>query len=265
MTTPHVHRSPAGPAADPSRSGPARHGPGAATVRARVPLTSQRATQPGARAAARSAPRGGRRAESRHSELVSFRGLSDGREHIAYVAGPLPEAPLVRVHSECFTGDVLGSTRCDCGPQLDEALRRISGEGGVLLYLRQEGRGIGLYNKLDAYLLQDQHVDTYQANLMIGRQADERDYRAAAQMLAALDVQRVRLLTNNPAKVRRLVAHGVTVAERVPTLTHVTNDNVSYLKAKRDIGGHRFRSALLAPVDPGPRGPADTGPNSPAE
>ncbi|WP_221349414.1 GTP cyclohydrolase II [Streptomyces beigongshangae] len=253
MTRPHPHRSPADRADELSRSGPASHGPAAASVRARVPLTSQRAARTGARAVHRDGPR----AEGRHSELVSFRGLSDGREHIAYVAGPLPETPLVRVHSECFTGDVLGSTRCDCGPQLDEALRRIGDEGGVLLYLRQEGRGIGLYNKLDAYLLQDQHIDTYQANLMIGRQADERDYRAAAQMLAALGVRCVRLLTNNPVKVRRLVAHGVTVAERVPTLAHVTNDNVPYLRAKQDIGGHRFRSAVLSPVDTGLIGSAE--------
>ncbi|MFD0319333.1 GTP cyclohydrolase II [Streptomyces flavalbus] len=257
MTPPHAPRPPAGRADESSRSGPASHGPGAASVRARVPLTSQRASRSGDWPVRRSPPGGGPRTESRRGELVSFRGLSDAHEHIAYVVGPLPEVPLVRVHSECFTGDVLGSTRCDCGPQLDEALGRISGEGGVLLYLRQEGRGIGLYNKLDAYLLQDQHVDTYQANVMIGRQADERDYRVAAQMLAALGVRCVRLLTNNPAKVRRLVAHGVTVVERVPTLTHVTDDNVSYLQAKRDIGGHRLRSALLSPVNTGLISPAE--------
>jgi GTP cyclohydrolase II len=122
------------------------------------------------------------------AEVVTFHGLADGAEHVALVLGdPGPAATaLVRLHSECLTGDVFGSARCDCGPQLREAVERIAGTGGVLLYLRQEGRGIGLYNKLDAYALQNQGLDTYQANLALGLPEDARDYTAAAQMLAAL-------------------------------------------------------------------------------
>nr|WP_330359628.1 GTP cyclohydrolase II [Actinosynnema sp. ALI-1.44] len=173
------------------------------------------------------------------AELVTFTGLSDAGEHVACVVpGPMVKTPLVRVHSECLTGDVFGSKRCDCGPQLDEALRQVSAEGGAILYLRQEGRGIGLYNKLDTYLLQDSGFDTFEANRQIGRGADERDYRVAAEMLIALGIPRVRLLTNNPDKVNQLRAHGIEVVEILTTGPHVTEENFRYLNAKARLAGH---------------------------
>ncbi|CAL9526108.1 GTP cyclohydrolase-2 [Streptomyces sp. enrichment culture] len=168
------------------------------------------------------------------AELVTFHGLADGREHLAAVLGdPAPgSTPLVRLHSECLTGDVFGSARCDCGPQLREAVERIAERGGVLLYLRQEGRGIGLYNKLDAYALQDQGLDTYEANLALGLPEDARDYTAAAQMLAALGITELDLLSNNPDKAEQLRALGVDVRDRVPTGVFTTAHNVHYLRAK---------------------------------
>ncbi|WP_018587546.1 GTP cyclohydrolase II [Salinispora arenicola] len=177
-------------------------------------------------------------------ELVTFDGLSDAGEHVACVVpGPAMEPPLVRVHSECLTGDVFGSGRCDCGPQLDEALERVATEGGLILYLRQEGRGIGLYNKLDTYLLQDDGLDTFEANRHIGRGADERDYTVAADMLAALEITRIRLLTNNPNKVRQLGQHGIEVKKSIPTRVHLTDENVRYLRAKAGLAGHTLRLA----------------------
>jgi GTP cyclohydrolase II len=164
--------------------------------------------------------------------VVTFDGLADGREHVAIGLGEPGAVPLVRLHSECLTGDVLGSQRCDCGPQLHEAVRRISHCGGYLLYLRQEGRGIGLYNKLDAYRLQDTGLDTYEANLALGFEPDERDYGVAAQMLLALDVDTVALLTNNPDKVAQLERAGVQVESRVPTGVHRSPANHRYLDAK---------------------------------
>ena len=146
--------------------------------------------------------------------------------------------PLVRPHSECLTGDVLGSQRCDCGPQLREAVERITEAGGFLLYLRQEGRGIGLYAKLDAYALQDAGLDTYQANRALGYAEDERDYTVAAQMLQALGLTRVALLSNNPDKAAQLGRLGVTVTERVPTRLHLSAANAGYLAAKARHGGH---------------------------
>jgi GTP cyclohydrolase II len=172
------------------------------------------------------------------AEVVTFDGLSDGLEHLAIVLGRPGAVPLVRLHSECLTGDVLGSRRCDCGPQLHEAVERITQVGGYLLYLRQEGRGIGLYAKLDAYALQDRGLDTYQANRALGRADDERDYTAAAQMLTALGADRVALLTNNPDKAAQLLAHGLDVVERVPTAVHLTASNRRYLSAKADRGSH---------------------------
>jgi GTP cyclohydrolase II len=174
------------------------------------------------------------------AEVVTFHGLADRGEHIALVLGdPAPgSAPLVRMHSECLTGDVFGSARCDCGPQLREAVERIENSGGVLLYLRQEGRGIGLYNKLDAYALQDAGLDTYQANTALGLPEDARDYTAAAQMLAALGIDTVDLLTNNPDKARQLRDLGVTVAETVPTRVHATPSNLRYLYAKVEHTHH---------------------------
>ncbi|MEZ0089125.1 GTP cyclohydrolase II [Streptacidiphilus sp. EB129] len=182
------------------------------------------------------------------AELVTFHGLVDGAEHLAVVLGDpgAESAPLVRLHSECLTGDVFGSARCDCGPQLREAVERIAATGGYLLYLRQEGRGIGLYNKLDAYALQDEGLDTYQANAALGLPEDARDYSAAAQMLAALDADRVRLLSNNPDKADQLTALGIEVAERVPTGAHVTDSNLRYLRAKVEHTRHTIQLAELA-------------------
>jgi GTP cyclohydrolase II len=168
------------------------------------------------------------------AELVTFHGLADGREHLAVVLGdPAPgTVPLVRLHSECLTGDVFGSARCDCGPQLREAVERIAERGGVLLYLRQEGRGIGLYNKLDAYALQDQGLDTYAANTALGLPEDARDYTAAAQMLGALGIGELDLLSNNPDKAGQLRDLGIGVRDRVPTGVFTTAHNVRYLRAK---------------------------------
>jgi len=168
------------------------------------------------------------------AELVTFHGLADGQEHVAVVLGdPAPGAtPLVRLHSECLTGDVFGSARCDCGPQLREAVERIADRGGVLLYLRQEGRGIGLYNKLDAYALQDQGLDTYAANTALGLPEDARDYTAAAQMLDALGITSLDLLSNNPDKADQLRDLGIDVHDRVPTGVFTTAHNVRYLRAK---------------------------------
>jgi GTP cyclohydrolase II len=172
------------------------------------------------------------------AEVVTFDGLVDGLEHLAIVLGSPGDVPLVRLHSDCLTGDVLGSRRCDCGPQLHEAVDRIEATGGYLLYLRQEGRGIGLYAKLDAYLLQDRGLDTYDANLALGYAADARDYTAAAQMLGALGVRRLALLTNNPDKALQLAGHGLDVVARVPTAVHLTASNRRYLSAKAHRGSH---------------------------
>lgn len=167
--------------------------------------------------------------------LVTFEGLDDGLEHLAVVVGNAESQsrPLVRVHSECLTGDVLGSRRCDCGPQLREALSLMSVPGGILLYLRQEGRGIGLYNKVDAYRLQDGGLDTFEANRALSFADDERDYTAAAQMLAALGVVRIRLLTNNPDKVDQLRRAGLDI-ESEPTGTFLGASNERYLRAKHE-------------------------------
>jgi GTP cyclohydrolase II len=180
--------------------------------------------------------------------VFTFDGLVDGKEHIALGLGDWKRAlaksaaggraPLVRPHSECLTGDVFGSERCDCGPQLREAAERITETGGLLLYLRQEGRGIGLYDKLDAYALQEAGLDTYEANVALGRGEDERDYTAAAQMLLALGAPRVRLLTNNPDKAEQLVQYGVEITEQIPTGVHVSKDNVRYLAAKASHTAH---------------------------
>ncbi|OIJ92336.1 GTP cyclohydrolase II [Streptomyces monashensis] len=174
--------------------------------------------------------------------VSTFHGLSDGAEHLAVELGPPdPGTPLVRVHSECLTGDVLGSARCDCGPQLDEALTALREAGGVLLYLRQEGRGIGLYRKLDAYRLQDGGLDTYEANQALGLGDDLRDYTVAAQMLRALGHTCVDLLTNNPDKARQLTARGITVRRTHPTGVHINPHNRAYLTAKAEKTLHTIR------------------------
>jgi GTP cyclohydrolase II len=183
------------------------------------------------------------------AELVTFHGLADGQEHVAVVLGdPGPEVPLVRLHSECLTGDVFGSARCDCGPQLREAVERIADRGGVLIYLRQEGRGIGLYNKLDAYALQDQGLDTYEANAALGLPEDGRDYTAAAQMLRALGITSLDLLSNNPDKAEQLRTLGIDVHDRVPTGVFTTAHNVRYLRAKVLQTQHTLALGELADV-----------------
>lgn len=174
------------------------------------------------------------------ARVVSFEGLLDAGEHVAVVFGasPLGRVPLVRIHSECLTGDVLGSARCDCGPQLNQALSVLSVEGGVVLYLRQEGRGVGLYNKIDAYALQDQGLDTYDANLALQLPADQRDFTVAAQMLMALGTIQCELLTNNPEKCRQLVAAGIDVTGVRGTGAYVTTFNREYLETKVRRAGH---------------------------
>jgi GTP cyclohydrolase II len=170
-------------------------------------------------------------------EIVSFRGLpgGDGKDHFALIfPSPHgdPKDPLVRVHSECVTGDVLGSLRCDCGKQLTEALARLSREGGILIYLRQEGRGIGLDEKLKAYKLQDSGFDTFEANVQLGHGEDARSYALAAEILHVLEVPKIRLLTRNPDKVRQLRAAGIDVVQQVKTGLHVNPRNEKYLQAK---------------------------------
>ena len=176
-----------------------------------------------------------------NAEIVAFRGTGGGPEHLAIVVGDPPRSRpvLVRLHSACLTGDVLGSLKCDCGPQLHAALAAIAKEGaGILLYLQQEGRGIGLVNKLRAYALQDQGFDTVDANLRLGFEIDERDFGLAARMLELLGVASVRLLTNNPAKVAGLEAEGVTVTDRVPHHAGEGAHNAGYLATKRERTGH---------------------------
>jgi GTP cyclohydrolase II len=174
------------------------------------------------------------------TQIVAFRASDDGREHVALLVGAFGgKPPLVRLHSECLTGDVFGSLKCDCGPQLREALHIIGKEGGgVLLYLRQEGRGIGLANKLRAYSLQDRGLDTVDANRRLGFADDERDYGDAAAMLRALGIDRVRLLTNNPQKVQGLDAAGIEVTERVAHQMPANPHNADYLATKRRKSGH---------------------------
>lgn len=167
------------------------------------------------------------------SEIISFSNLSDKGEHFAVKFGhPGIDAPLVRLHSECVTGDVLGSARCDCGSQLSEALQRLHDSGGYLLYLRQEGRGIGLYRKLEAYVLQERGYDTYAANRALGHSDDERSYQVAADMLHALQIDRIQLLSNNPDKRAQLMAAGISVESLVPTGVFVVTQNRRYLEAK---------------------------------
>jgi GTP cyclohydrolase II len=212
--------------------------PPAATIRAQVPVPLR---LPGGYATP--------------ARVFTFNGLADGQEHLAFGLGDRAAVvtsatrrriPLVRPHSECLTGDVFGSERCDCGAQLREAVERIADAGGYLLYLRQEGRGIGLYAKLDAYALQDTGLDTYEANLALGHREDERSYLVAAQMLQALGVPRVAVLSNNPDKVRGLRRHGVTVSARVPTGVHLSPTNARYMATKARRGAHALDIPLSA-------------------
>jgi GTP cyclohydrolase II len=184
-------------------------------------------------------------AANAEAEIVAFRSVEDLREHVALVIGQRDgdRAPLVRLHSECLTGDVLGSLKCDCGPQLDAALAAMAQEAGlggwgVLLYLRQEGRGIGLINKLRAYRLQDQGFDTVDANNRLGLPSEARDFPVAARMLRLLGIGKVRLMTNNPEKVAALQNEGIAVAERVAHALPPNPHNARYLATKRDRAGH---------------------------
>jgi GTP cyclohydrolase II len=177
------------------------------------------------------------------ARFFTFDGLPAHAEHFAVVFGePASEAPLVRVHSECITGDAFGSLRCDCGSQLKQAIEMMQPAGGILLYLRQEGRGIGLVAKLDAYRLQhEQGLDTYAANEAISLPADAREYDCAAQMLRAMGVASIQLITNNPDKVIQLTKLGINVIACVSAGTHRTEFNVPYLTAKAQITGHALQ------------------------
>ena len=176
-------------------------------------------------------------------KIQVFHEATTGFDHVALTLGDMkgPDPVLVRVHSECLTGDVFASTRCDCGPQLHAALDAIVEKGwGALLYLRQEGRGIGLHAKIQAYHLQDQGADTLDANLMLGHPADARDYAIAANILADLGVDQVNLLTNNPEKVDQLTNHGIQVASRTPLIVGVGAKNRDYLATKGERMGHHI-------------------------
>ncbi len=180
---------------------------------------------------------------TRHGDFLvrAFENRLDGRQHLVLSQGETRshDAPLVRMHSECLTGDVFHSLRCDCGPQLDEAMRRIAEAGrGIVLYLRQEGRGIGLLDKIRAYALQDEGRDTVEANLELGLPIDGRDYGLAAQILHALGARRVRLMTNNPDKIQTLSSYGVEVVAREPLLVAPSDDNRAYLRTKKEKLGH---------------------------
>jgi len=177
-----------------------------------------------------------------NARIVAFRSTNDLREHVALIIGTRDDSvPLVRLHSECLTGDILGSLKCDCGPQLHEAMNQMANGGwGILLYLRQEGRGIGLINKLRAYELQDQGFDTIDANNRLGLPTEARDFAIAAQMLKLLHVPRINLLTNNPEKVEALRAHDIDVADRKPIKIQANEHNARYLDTKKARTGHQL-------------------------
>lgn len=178
------------------------------------------------------------------AEILSFHGLKTDKEHVAIIfkqADQTQDMPLVRMHSECLTGDVFHSSRCDCGEQLEETINRMGESGGIILYLRQEGRGIGLYNKIDAYRLQSQGMNTYEANNHLGFDDDLRDFTEAAQMLEALGVSKIRLVTNNPKKIRELSEYGIEISEVVNTSAHIKDGNENYLKAKASHGKHNLK------------------------
>ncbi len=183
--------------------------------------------------------------------LCVYQTNQDRKEHLALILGDVSEQRhvLTRIHSECFTGDVLGSLRCDCGEQLQQAMQLIAQQGrGILIYLRQEGRGIGLIEKLRAYNLQDEGYDTVEANVMLGHQPDERDYSVAALILQDLNVQSVQLLTNNPEKIESLRRLGITVSNRIPLQPNVTAENANYLQTKVQRMNHLLNLDPLANI-----------------
>ncbi len=184
--------------------------------------------------------------------MHGFLDEASGKEHVALTMGDVADGQPVlgRLHSECLTGDALFSQRCDCGAQLEAALRAIAGEGrGVLLYLRQEGRGIGLLNKIRAYALQDQGADTVEANERLGFAADQRDYAMCQPMLDHLGIRSVRLMTNNPRKLKALQGYGITLAERVPLFSGHNRHNAHYLATKADKLGHLLGNQHQAELD----------------
>ncbi len=178
--------------------------------------------------------------------MRAYRDRRDGSDHVAIISGdPAPSGTLVRVHSECITGEAFGSLKCECGPQLQNAMKMINEQGGIVIYLRgHEGRGIGLANKLRAYQLQEQGMDTLEANLRLGLPADARDYIAAADILADLGVLDIKLLTNNPEKAAQLRKYGIEVSSTVPLIVGVGEFNAGYLEAKRDLMGHLLPADL---------------------
>lgn len=177
------------------------------------------------------------------AEFFTFYGLEDHKEHVLIALGNWEHTttPLVRLHSECLTGDIFHSEKCDCGAQLKEAMAEINKQGGFLLYLRQEGRGIGLYNKIDAYRLQSEGIDTFKANRMLGFADDERDFKVAADMLLAMGHSTIRLLSNNRDKVEQLEQNGIRVKQRQSTLVHQTSHNLHYLRIKIQQADHAIK------------------------
>lgn len=182
------------------------------------------------------------------AEIVTFKQFKEGNEHIALVfkqADKEQKAPLVRIHSECLTGDVFHSSRCDCGDQLDETIERMAENGGIILYMRQEGRGIGLYNKLDAYVLQSKGMNTYEANKALGFGEDLREYSDAVHMLTSLNVKSLTLITNNPKKIAAMSAEFDLVSDQ-RTGTFIKDDNLCYLQTKKACGDHMLSQTELS-------------------
>lgn len=174
--------------------------------------------------------------------LHTFNGLSDTNEHFALSFGNISNCPLVRIHSSCITGDLLGSLSCDCGDQLEESIQKLKTENGILLYLIQEGRGIGLYNKIDSYHLQKNGHDTYKANELLNFPHDLRSYQVAAEMLNAFKLKQIILLSNNPDKARQLEEYGIKIVQKISTKCYERPENIRYLNAKIEQKGHYFGS-----------------------
>ena len=182
--------------------------------------------------------------KSGHFDLVAYRQITTGQEHLALVKGSWDknDPVLVRVHSSCVTGDIFGSCRCDCGQQLEASMKAIEEEGkGVIVYMNQEGRGIGLINKLKAYSLQEKGLDTVEANIELGFKGDERDYGIGAQILRDLGVKKIRLMSNNPKKRTGLMGYGLEIVDNVPLEIESNQYNVNYLKTKKDKMGHELK------------------------